>query len=66
MKARDVVGKRIVRVEQSVRWDSKVDKRYADIQRLVLDDGTSITFTVRELESDYAVEAHAHRERNTR
>lgn len=45
MRARDVVGKTIARVEQ---------ERMGAIRRIVFTDGTSLGFSVIELKSDYA------------
>lgn len=58
MKARDVVGHRIVRCNQSrtVDQDGNV---IIEVDSLVLDNGTRITFHVHELGSDYAIVASA-------
>ena len=61
MRARDVLGKRIVKVEQQVRTDSG-KCRCQDIVRIHLDDGSRIYFTVREGEADYIVVAHSTKE----
>jgi len=57
VKARDVVGRKIVRVEQDrISSDGSHAGCWA-IRAIVLDDGTEISFSVHEIEADYAVEA---------
>ena len=58
MKAKDVVGRKIVRVEQNrIQADDSHAGCWA-IRALVLDDGTEIRFSVHEIEADYAIEAY--------
>ncbi len=62
MKARDVVGKTIARVEQSRvnRADTGDAKGWA-IERIIFTDGSYLTFGVMELGHDYAVEPVLHK-----
>lgn len=67
MKARDVIGRRIVAVhQQRVPADRAADgfvlrEGFTHIDGIVLDNGTVITFGVIELEGDYGVEPTVHR-----
>ena len=64
MRARDVVGKRIVAIEQQ-RTSDQCGRAFAHLDTLVLEDGTRITFSVVELPGDYAIEATARRPART-
>lgn len=57
MRAKDVVGKRIVRVLQERVHNIHVGKTIYNVTGFVLDDGTVITLHVAEDEYDYQVEA---------
>lgn len=57
MKSRDIIGKRIARVEQErVQRSDTGDPQGWAIKRIVFTDGTSLGFGVIELGHDYAVE----------
>lgn len=56
MRARDVVGRRIIGVRQT-RIRDKCAKIVMHIDALVLDNGDEIHFNVAELGWDYAVES---------
>ena len=60
MKARDVIGRRIVGIEQTARTDGSVRGTIWQIDRIRLDDGRTIYFSVAEQEdgADYIVRAH--------
>lgn len=53
MRSRDVVGRRIVRVEQGRRFEYGTRVDY--LRALVLDDGREIRFVVHEGRDDYHV-----------
>jgi hypothetical protein len=59
MRARDVVGRRIVAIEQETVWHEGI--RFENMVRIILDNGRRIFFTVGELDGDYAVEGHVTR-----
>jgi hypothetical protein len=61
VKSRDVVGKRVVRVEQErvARGDDRSPA--LRLRGLFFEDGTVLYFSVAELEGDYAVEGHVHK-----
>jgi len=61
MKARAVVGKTIVAVEQHRVEDETRKGVLYNVSAIVLDDGTRLTFQVAELESDYAVTCTAYK-----
>jgi hypothetical protein len=60
MKARDIVGRRVVAVNQSPITNTAGDIIWAIIG-FQLDNGTTIHFYVEELHGDYAVGATTHR-----
>lgn len=62
MRARDVVGRRIVAVEQE-RLSTDSGAAVYHVRWLELDNGARITFSVAELPGDYAVEARVLPER---
>lgn len=55
MKARGVVGKRIVRIEQERAYD-EFGTLYMNILAIELEDGTRMWPVVGELDGDYAVD----------
>lgn len=57
MRARDVVGRRIVAIKQE-RCSTNYDARVYHVHWIELDNGARIYFSVSELDSDYAVLAH--------
>ena len=57
MRARNIVGKRVVAVKQSRTSDSGHNP-VQNIDHILFHDGTILYFTVAELDGDYAVEAH--------
>jgi hypothetical protein len=57
MKARDIVGRRVVAVRQS-RVSDKGHYPVQNINSILFDNGVVLYFTVAELDGDYAVEAH--------
>lgn len=60
MKARAIVGKRVVAVrQQRVHPGSQGSHSYTHINSIVFEDGTTLTFNVAQLESEYAIEASA-------
>lgn len=62
MRARDIVGRRIARVEQRTIWDLRTGTRCTHLSRLVLDDGSVVVFRVRPLEDeDGAIVATVHK-----
>lgn len=56
MKAKDVVGKKIISIHQE-RTRNNAKETVFDVKWFILDDGTRIIFTVDELPGDYAVDA---------
>lgn len=56
MRARDVVGRRVVAVEQQRVWDQGTGGWVVHVHALVLDNGARLAPVVLELEDDYAVE----------
>ncbi|HET7341054.1 MAG TPA: hypothetical protein VFL90_06300 [Methylomirabilota bacterium] len=55
MKARGVVGKRIVSVRQETFWNDQVGRTDANVHALVLEDGTELRpFTIETNGGDYA------------
>jgi len=56
MRARNIVGRKVVRVLQE-RRQTDYGKMVWDIQGFVLDNGKVVYFNVVELPDDYAVEA---------
>lgn len=57
MNAKDIIGKRVARVEQSWFEGTSGGKHYC-IDRIVFTDGTVLYFNVIEGEGDYGVQAH--------
>lgn len=57
MKARDIVGRRVVAVKQS-RISDAGHGCVQNIDTILFDNGVVLYFTVAELDGDYAVEAH--------
>lgn len=58
MRARDVVGRRIARVVMSARGQTNSGPAQ-HLARIVFDDGSSMTFSVRETEGlGYVIEPH--------
>lgn len=55
MKAADIVGKTVARVDQTPM--NQNSGRAWNVDRIVFTDGSSVTFTTIEGEIDYAVEA---------
>jgi len=55
MRARDIVGKKVVKVSQERTYDTGDRLLYA-LEAVVFEDGTELQFTVAELHGDYAVE----------
>jgi len=55
MKTRDIIGRKIVKVNQ-VRTQTDYGDTIYDVRSVELDNGTKLVFTVVELPSDYAVE----------
>jgi hypothetical protein len=64
MKARDIVGKRVIAVKQS-RVSDKGHYPVQNIDHILFDNGVVMYFTVAELDGDYAVEAHTIRTAKT-
>jgi len=63
MKSRDVVGKRIVKIQQT-RLSPGMHRRMAtNIDWIQLEDGTLITFGVAEGDCEYFIEATARKRR---
>jgi hypothetical protein len=60
VKARAILGKRVVAVEQE-RVMSPDRRPAMHIRAIVFDDGTRLAFAVTELEGDYAITATAYR-----
>jgi len=53
MRAKDILGKRVLRVDQtSVKTNSG---RVQNLDRIVFEDGTVLIFNVSETETEYAV-----------
>lgn len=67
MKAADIVGRRIVGVDQAWHPRDRECGLPACIEtlRIRLDDGSHLYFTVHERAAEYAVEAHVARKRHT-
>ena len=63
MRARDVVGKRIVEIRQMKFWDERTRSQRVHFAAMVLDDGTWIDFTANESEHDPYVEAKVEKPR---
>lgn len=61
MKSSDVVGRKIVRVEQYRATNRNTRKPAWYLDRIVLDNGTVLTVTTIETEGDYAHELTAHK-----
>jgi hypothetical protein len=55
MKARQVVGRRIVAIEQERVWDSRCGRWIYHTAGITLDNGALLVPTVAELEVDYAI-----------
>jgi hypothetical protein len=61
VKARDVVGRKIVAVDQNRFWDERAGGWIFEVRALVLDNGARVYPSVVELECDYAVEMYVTR-----
>lgn len=57
MRARAIVGKRVLRVDQ-VRVHDDVGTQAIALERIVFSNGMVLFFTVHELDGDYAVIGH--------
>lgn len=55
MKARDIVGKTVARVEQRRVWDDTTGCVRVDVERIVFTDGTWVYPMVHETSSEYLV-----------
>ena len=60
MKSRDIVGKKIVKVKQSLE-DTNTGVKWA-LKWIVLDDGSVLYFDVSEAEDNYVICAHLARD----
>lgn len=65
MRAKDVVGRRIVKVKQTPinRGRGYSTEVLWGLDHIVLDNGTRIYFTVAEMPGDYLVLGHTHTDR---
>lgn len=54
MRARDIVGRKVVRVEQERTYDDNHELLY-ELRCIVFDNGTELWFNVAEMPGDYAV-----------
>jgi hypothetical protein len=61
VKARDVVGRKIVGIRQSKVWNEDERKFEISLEAIQLDNGTSILMTVHEVPHDYTIHAWVHR-----
>jgi hypothetical protein len=58
MRARDIVGKKVERVEQQRFWNQETHDWCVSLESLVFTDGTVLYFGTTETSSDYATTGH--------
>lgn len=56
MKARNVIGKKIVAVNQERVFDARTKKWFFNVRSIQLDDGTRLIPLTVELDDDYGIE----------
>lgn len=64
MKARDVVGRKIVGIHQTRIWDTEQQQWEINLDSIQLDNGTSILLMTHEIPYDSIVHAFIHRRNN--
>ena len=66
MRARDIVGKTVARIEQSRVTDGMTNTQRVSVDRIVFTDGSTITFTGNEDDTGAWVEINYHRKPDSR